>query len=179
MRCTFGICLLALTVLGTATGWAADDAGWRLELSGGPTVAGGSHQHRDGDYMIKTIAEYEMPVCPHLTLGLRLLPAFVYEQKEGGDSSVWGAGVGVAARGYLSRDSYQGLFGELGAHAIGHEGRFVDNGSNLNFLLDAGVGWQFNCGLFLVTRFEHISNANITHHNGATNLVTLGLGYRF
>ena len=72
-----------------------------------------------------------------------------------------------------------GLFGELGAHAIGHSGQFRGNDSNLNFLISAGVGWQFANDLFVVARFEHISNADISHHNAATNLVALGLGYRF
>jgi len=184
MRYSISFGVTVLVVLGLAMGWmddaAADrEAGWRVELSGGPGVFSGDAQRREGDFILKAAVEYELPLCPHVALGLRMLPAFVYDQAKEGRPTVWGGGVGVAGRFYWSGENDRGLFGEIDGHLIGHDGRFYRNGSNINFLVGAGIGWQFENDIFVVARFEHISNSNINPPDGSVNIATIGVGYRF
>ncbi len=120
-----------------------------------------------------------MPATPHLTLGLRVLPCFIYEQSGRDKDTVWGAGAGVGGRLYASASEYRGLFGEVNFHALGHEHRFAGNGSNLNFLTGLGIGYKFVEGWHTVVKWEHISNANLDEDNSGVDTVVLGVGYTF
>lgn len=151
---------------------------WRIELSGGPSVYSGQ-SHRSGDWLTKLALEYEKPATERLTLGLRLLPALLYEQDGNGEDTVLGGGLGLAARLYAKPGDYRGVFGEASAHAIAHRGQIEGNSSNINFLTGLGLGYQFENQLSTVFRWEHISNANLGHHNRGVNVLTLGLGMRF
>lgn len=154
------------------------EGSWRLELSGGPGVNFGSGD-RDGDFLIKGTVEYEVPATPHLTLGLRMLPAFVYGQDGRGEDTVWGAGAGLGGRLYTQKSEYRGLFAEANVHVLGHENRFAGNSSNVNFLTGLGLGYKFLEGWHAVVKWEHISNANLSDDNSGVDTVTLGLGYTF
>ncbi|NLV44822.1 MAG: acyloxyacyl hydrolase [Candidatus Hydrogenedentes bacterium] len=153
-----------------------ENGSWRLELSGGPgfTVGG---RDREGDYLLKGTVEYEIPTTPHLSLGLRILPLFVYGQDDG--DTVYGGGGGVSARLYAVKSEYRGLFAEGSAHIIGHENRIAGNSSNLNFLTGLGVGYKFAKGWHTVLKWEHISNAGLGEANSGADTVTLGFGYTF
>lgn len=151
---------------------------WRLELSGGPGVYSGK-AHRSGDWMTKVTVEYETPMTERLTLGLRLLPALLYEQDGRGEETVWGGGAGVAARLYAKPEGYRGLFGEASGHLVVHKHQIEGNTSNLNFLTGLGLGYQFENDLSAVIRWEHLSNAHLGHHNQGANMITAGIGIRF
>ena len=151
---------------------------WQLELAGSTGVDSGGEK-RTGDYMFKAMLEYEVPFSSHLTLGLRTLPLFVYEQEERGEDTVWGGGVGLGLRLYSVADECRGWFAEAGAHALGHKHRFAGNSSNINFLTGLGVGYKCKEGWHSVLRWEHISNANLGDHNSGVNVLSLGIGYAF
>jgi len=154
------------------------DGKWQLELSGNVGIDSGSSD-RSGDYMLRTMLEYEVPFSSHLTLGLRALPLFVYEQDGHCEETVWGAGAGLGLRLYSVADEYRGWFAEAGAHVLGHKHQITDNDSNINFLTGIGVGYKCKAGWHSVLRFEHISNANLGEDNSGTNMVSLGIGYTF
>lgn len=173
----------------SAWGEAAFDQGhWRLELSGlaGLNVGGGDST---GSFLTSTAVEYEFPCSTRCTLGLRLMPLFVYAQDTPedrfcrparyDDSSVVGGGAGLALRVYSRKGEYRGWFGEAQVNALGHEGRFNENSSNLNFLSGLGLGYKFANDWHAVLKVEHISNAQLGDDNAGTNLLGLGVGYSF
>lgn len=172
--------LLILVGLVVAPAWAGSkwsEGMWRLELSGGPGLDAGNK--RDGDLFLKTSAEYEVPVSTHCTLGLRLLPFFVYDQEGRGNDTLYGAGVGFGGRVYSIANEYRGLFAEAGVHVVGHANRLTGNSSNVNFLTGLGVGYHCKADWSMVVRWEHLSNANLSKENAGANCLTLGIGYRF
>jgi hypothetical protein len=183
---------VALTVsLAAVSAWgeaAFDQGHWRLELSGlaGLDVGGSDST---GSFLTSTAVEYEFPFSARCTLGLRLMPLFVYAQDTPGDglcrhaqyddSSVVGGGAGLALRVYSRNGEYRGWFGEAQVNALGHDGQFNKNSSNLNFLSGIGVGYKFANDWHTVLRIEHISNARLGNDNAGTNLLGLGVGYSF
>jgi len=167
---------------------------WRLELNNDFGVHQGGRD-RSGDYSIHAVVEYEVPATSRVTLGLRLMPLFLYTQEDERDGglldrwlnderyedggTVYGAGVGLSARIYQVKDEYRGFFGELAVTALGHGNEFNGNNSNLNFLTTVGVGYQFKSDWHLQVHYQHISNASLGSHNSGANSLGIGIGYRF
>jgi len=196
--------LVAVLVAMVAPGALAEGKGnWRLQLSTQMGVASGSVD-RDGDVLVSTTVEYELPATPHITLGIRLLPVFYYGQdeqdrgrlrdgdfdidfddfklsfgRERGGDTVFGAGVGLGARVYTKAETHTGFFLEAGVNALGHSGRFNGNSSNINFMSGAAIGYQLAGGFNASLRFDHISNAGLGDDNSGSNVLGLGLGFRF
>ncbi len=166
---------------------------WRLELNNDFGVHQGS-QDRSGDYSINGIVEYEVPATPRTTLGLRMMPLFVYSQDgeddyrrfrkifdddgDGGDT-VWGGGFGLAGRVYQVKEEYRGWYGEASVSALLHSNEFNGNNSNLNFVTGLGVGYQFKSDWHVQLHYQHISNASLGTKNSGANSLGIGLGYRF
>ncbi|MBI2431700.1 MAG: acyloxyacyl hydrolase [Candidatus Hydrogenedentes bacterium] len=155
-----------------------DEGMWRLELSGGTAYHSG-RRSRSGDLQLIGEVEYEVPAAERCTLGLRLLPLFVYDQDDADEDTVWGGGVGLAARYYQVPGEYRGWFGELGAAVLGHSGNINGNDANFNFMLGAGVGYQFKNNWHAALKVNHISNAGLSDDNAGANTVNLAVGYRF
>ena len=176
--CFFLLVVSIFTTLPVAAEMKWCDGKWQLELSGSAGIDSGEEE-RGGDYMLKAMLEYEVPFTSHLTLWLRALPLFVYEQEERDDETVWGGGLGLGLRLYSVADEYRGWFAEAGAHALGHKHEFSGNSANLNFLTDLGIGYKCKAGWSSVLRWEHISNANLSEHNSGVNVLSLGIGYTF
>ena len=176
--CAVGMCGAASAEMNFAEGK------WRLELSGLTGIHSGSAD-RGGDWTTTGAVEYEFPATSRVTLGLRVLPLFLYDsdgddEKHGDNSdTVWGGGVGLAGRVYTKAEEYRGFFAEGTANALGHDGKIEGNSANLNFLLSVGAGYQWKCGLNAAVRYEHISNAGLGQENAGANSVGLALGYRF
>lgn len=182
---------------------AFSEGKWRLELSAHSGLDVGNID-RSGDLMALTTVEYEIPLSGHVTAGLKLHPVFTYEQDEldvddlfdadlvdavrklefdfsrdaEGDS-VWGAGVGAGVRIYQVKTEHRGLFLDLGVSALFHEGQLNRDSSNIDFMSGVGVGYQFNFGLNAKLSFSHVSNAGLGEENAGSNLVGLGIGFRF
>lgn len=170
----FTIGMLCLSNNAHAEFFKWDEGMWRVELA----VSGGIHsgtKSRSGDVLYTSFIEYEVPVLPRATLGLRLLPMFIYDSP----TNVWGGGVGLSARFYEHKDIYEGLYVETWGHAIYHEHRISGNSSNFNFLIGAGLGYQFPNNWHAIIRYDHISNAGIGNRNAGVNAIGLGIGYRF
>lgn len=166
---------------------------WRLELNNDFGVHQGSYD-RSGDYSINGIVEYEVPATPRTTLGLRLMPLFVYTQDEDRDDrlfrrifdnkddeggTVWGGGFGLGGRIYSVKNEYRGWFGEANVTALLHTNEFHGNSSNLNFITGLGVGYQFKSDWHVQVHYQHISNASLGSENSGANSLGVGVGYRF
>lgn len=161
--------------------WAAadvkfDEGRWRLELSGGTGIHSGSTD-RQGNILVTGSAEYEFPATAHTTLGLRLLPLFVYDQDD--YETAVGGGFGLSGRLYQHAEEYRGWFGELEVSALGHDGKLRGNSASLNFLTGVGVGYKFKSHWHATLRYEHISNAGLGENNAGANSIGLAFGYTF
>ena len=133
-------------------------------------------RHKDGQHYFTGSVEYEFPVSKHGKLGLRLYPLFFHE----GSDPIYGAGAGLSARLYQHADDYDGLFGEVGVSALWHSREFYDNSTRVNFLSEAGIGYQFPKTDWHVTlKVEHLSNGGLGSENAGINGVGLALGYTF
>jgi len=170
-----------------------EEGRWRLELNNDFGIYQGS-QDRTGDYGLIGFVDYEVPATSRATLGLRLMPLFVFDQSDKSDrrpfrrhlserkgegETVWGGGVGVVGRIYQVKDEYRGWYGEASLLPIVHHNNFARNSSNLNFLSTFGVGYQFKSDWHLQVHYQHISNASLGSRNSGTNTVGVGIGYRF
>ncbi|MCK5861018.1 MAG: acyloxyacyl hydrolase [Candidatus Hydrogenedentes bacterium] len=169
----FFVCVLSALPAIAELQWC--DGKWQIELSGSIGIDSGKVD-RSGDYMLRAMVDYEVPFADHVTLGLRALPLFVYEQDE---DTVWGGGLGLGLRCYSVANEYRGWFVEAAAYALGHKNHFEGNSANINFLTGFGVGYKCKENWSGVLRWEHISNANISKHNSGVNLFSLGVGYAF
>lgn len=194
--------LLACAPCAVAEG-AFSEGKWRLEISAHSGLDIGAD--RSGDVLLLSTVEYEIPLSGHVALGLKLHPLFTYEQDEldidhflgggvrsalrdlefdfdapdrGGDS-VWGGGIGLGVRIYQVKTERRGLFLDLGVSALAHTGELNKDDSNLDFKSGVGLGYQFAFGLNTQVRFDHLSNASLGNENAGSNMVGLGLGFRF
>jgi hypothetical protein len=139
--------------------------------------------------LVSGSVEYEIPATPHLSLGLRLLPLFLVDQDaekghwfhrtDRNDETVWGGGLGLALRIYQVPGEQRGFYGVLQSHTVLHDGRIEGNSSNLNFLIGAGLGYQFRNGVHTELRFDHISNGGLEDQNAGANFISAGIGYSF
>jgi hypothetical protein len=55
----------------------------------------------------------------------------------------------------------------------------TDLGSQIQFTSHAGLNWDIGWGLQIGYRFQHMSNAHISHHNPGLNLHMFAISYRF
>lgn len=149
---------------------------WRLELTGGGGLHQGDEDH-SGDGLVVAKVEYEIPVMGHGALGLRMVPTFVMPQDHG--DTVWGAGVGLAARVYHVKNEQRGLYAEADSQLTGHYPKFDGNSGSFNFLSGFGAGYKFKNGWHVVVRFDHLSNAGFAKDNSGFNAISAGVGYTF
>lgn len=166
------------------------DGWWRTELFGATGIHSGS-KDRDDEFMINGTVEYEFPLAQRTTLGLRMMPLFVYTQDDddkeflgltyydSNDDTVWGGGAGLALRFYTVKGEYRGFYGEIEGQILGHSNEFEGNSSNLNFLTGAGLGYKFAKDVSLFVKYNHISNAGLGDKNSGVNTIGIGLGYDF
>jgi hypothetical protein len=150
---------------------------WRVEVSGALGYDSGKRD-RQGDSVITGNIEYEWPVYARCTLGLRAYPLFVYNQDDS-DPTVWGGGVGVVGRIYQKKDERRGFFVEGGVAVLGHDEHIRGNSSSINFLPEAGVGYQFKNDWHVTLQVQHISNAHLASDNAGANSVGLAVGFSF
>jgi len=187
----FAIMVTSLAVVTAASAEIQFDEGqWRLELSGGTGVHSGSTD-RSSNLLVQAAVEYEFPATPRCTLGLRLLPIFVYDQEDDLETDAWrdhdrykgdrvcGAGFGVTGRVYQVKEKYRGFFTEAEVLAVAHKDLIDGNSSKLNFLTGVGVGYKCKADWHVVFKYEHISNASLGRHNAGANSLGIGIGYTF
>ncbi len=149
---------------------------WRLELTGGGGLHQGDEDH-SGDGLVVAKVEYEIPVMAYGALGLRMVPTFVMPQDHG--DTVWGAGVGLAARVYHVKNEQRGLYVEADSQLTGHYPKFDGNSGSFNFLSGFGAGYKFKKGWHVIVRFDHLSNAGLAKDNSGFNAISAGIGYTF
>lgn len=177
-------CLAVLTLLAVfyqepaSAGFELKNGMWRFELAGGTAYHSGNRS-RTGDKQLVGEIEYEIPQGERCTLGLRLIPLFLYDQDDKGEDTVWGGGVGLVARYYQVPNEYRGWFGELEGAALGHSGKIEGNSATMNFMIGAGVGYQFKSSWHTTLKVRHISNAGLGDNNAGANTVNVAVGYRW
>ncbi len=154
-----------------------DHARIRIELTPLHGFHSGKHP-RPSDFALRTSIDYEFPIVEHLTISPRLIPIMYYNQGDGGDD-VWAAGFGVVFRGYSNGREQRGWFGEVGLHVLGQSAKFEGNSGYLNFMGEAGFGYQFEKGWHVAGKVGHISNAEIFEQNAGVNNFGVGFGYSF
>jgi lipid A 3-O-deacylase PagL len=152
------------------------DGHWRVELSGATDLPTGSFGN-PGDALGFLSVEYEFPVMPYGTLGLRGIPLLYYGQN--GYDDVIGAGLGITARLYHLKNEYRGFFLEGEGHILFHIERFQSNASNINFLTGVGAGYKFKNNWHVVLKYEHVSNAGLASRNAGVDTFGLGIGRSF
>ena len=157
---------------------AIRDGRWRVETQGFAALHSGKTD-REGDKFATLSDEYEMPETSHFTCGLRAYPLFVYEPHRSSDDTIFGVAGGLAARYYFKEDTYKGWFAEGGSSVLWHSRHFRENGSRVNFMLEGGVGYQFERDWHATFKFTHISNASMNDDNAGVNALGLALGYTF
>jgi hypothetical protein len=162
--------------------WRFRDGRWRVELQGVPALDNGKAD-REGDWYTSANVEYEWPMLHRWTMGLRGYPLFLFYERNdtnGDNQWIYGIGAGLMLRAYQDAETRTGWFLELGASALGLTDKFEDNGSNLVFLTQAGVGYKAPTAPWHSTlSVQHISNAHISSDNAGVNGVSVGLGYTF
>lgn len=150
---------------------------WRTEIG----VATGFHsgrRDRTSDMVVKGSIEYEWPLFARGTLGLKTYPLFSYLQDEPSET-LWGGGIGLAARIYQNADALNGFFVEGGANVIFHTNHIDGNSATMDFLLEGGVGYQFQSDWHVALQVQHISNGGLSDSNAGANSVGLAVGYTF
>lgn len=187
MRFCVALLVLMLLLAGLGPVAAAQDidfreafsAGrWRVETQGFAALYSGKTD-RQGDKFATFSVEYEMPVSSHFCFGLRGYPLLVYLPHRRADDTLYGVAGGVAGRYYFEKDSYRGWFAEGGGGLLWHSRYFRANGSRLNFMLEAGVGYQFAQDWHVAIKFNHMSNASTHTRNAGVNALGFGVGYTF
>ncbi|MBI2423697.1 MAG: acyloxyacyl hydrolase [Candidatus Hydrogenedentes bacterium] len=191
-------CLIAAPLLiahapAARAGLDLEEGHWRVELATTYGIHSGT-TNRSGNVLTTGTVEYEIPATPRTTLGLRLMPLFLYTQddtsikdsddwyrldEEDASDTVWGGGLGLTGRIYQVKDEYRGWYGEAEGLAVVHDNKIIGNSSNFNFLIGLGVGYKFKSHWHTVLKYEHISNSSIGARNAGANSLGLGLGYSF
>jgi hypothetical protein len=178
-QCVAAIVGIVLLVVVAAPAWAQSKSQGprlRLELAGYRAF---ESDEATGDYYLQGAAEVEFPVLKHTTLGLRVLPLFLYPEGAD-DATVYGIAGGLTGRLYQDGENYSGLFAEVGASALWHMKEFKLDDSKVGFLGDCGIGYKFrNSGWHLAAKVEHISNGGMGDKNGGISGLGLAVGYSF
>lgn len=157
-------------------GFNLSEGRWRLELSGA-TGLKGMKSSREGSHFATISVEYEVPVYKRLTLGLRLYPAFLYEEDH--IDTLYAGGFGLAGRVYRRKD-LSGFFAEIGGAVLVQSDKFPKNSSYVNFLTEFGLGYQFSSiPWHLGLKVQHISNAGLGSSNSGVNAFAVAVGYKF
>ena len=150
------------------------DTHLRLEISGYRAFTG---DKANGDYYISGAVELEIPVVNHASLGLRLLPLFLYPDKED-HADIYGIAAGIGGRLYTGADN-TGVFLEAGASALWSMDKLKLHDSTVGFLGDCGLGYQFRSGWHLSVKAQHISDTGMGDLTGGTNGVGVATGFSF
>lgn len=181
IRSRMVLCLLVLFVgfalPAGAEGLKFKDGEWRIEVNAVGGVYSGKVE-RDGDSFYTASVEYAWPIHARATLGLRCYPLFIYHQ-HGDRETLYGGGLGLALRVFKNKETHTGYYGEGAAAVIGHAGRIEGNESNVDFLLEAGIGYQFENRWHAALKYQHISNGGCSGRNAGANGVGLAFGYTF
>lgn len=163
----------------TRAEWRGWDKGW-LRIEGSAKTAWQSgFRDRAGDFAIRAIVDYEVPVRKHLTVSPRLMPFMYWDENNAGNNEIFAAGAGVSLRGYPKPYEYRKLYAELGGMVIGQTDTFKGNSSHFNFMEEIGVGYVFDSNWNVAFKVGHISNADLGRTNAGVNWASLSLGYSF
>jgi len=133
---------------------------------------------RSGDLGLVATVEREFPLYKKLSVGLRAMPLYLYEEKHSDGHTIWGLGGGVSLRHYWKK-SHKKWFSEVTETLVIHSEKFRGNSTKFNFMTEFGLGYQFENEWFVIGKWRHLSNASIGRKNSGVNGVGLGFGFRF
>jgi hypothetical protein len=166
-------------------GWSLDrdlsKGRWRTEIMSTTGTIGNQWPQREKDYFVLGSVEYEWPIHSNVTCSLRGSPLFLYDLHGDGkyDSThIYGAAFGLALRLYQNKE-LTGLFAEVGSSAMWQSDYLPGSNSKLNFISDAGIGYQFRNHISVSVKYFHISNAGIEELNSGLGALGVSLAYTF
>lgn len=189
MRAVYkNLIVLALSLLSTGVAQASvvsefiqdlQDLKWedgrvRLEGQGWIGTRSGRRSRTDDRSIVGTI-EKEFVLNQQLTVGLRAIPLFYYDQN---DKEIWAAGGGVALRHY-SQKAQDGYFFEFTESFLGQSDTYWGNSGSFNFMTELGVGYEFDNDWHVAAKWRHLSNAGIAHRNSGINAIGISVGFSF
>lgn len=154
---------------------------WRAEITPTTGTIGNQWPQREKDYFVLGSVEYEWPIHSNTTCSLRGTPLFLYNRHGDNDydtTHIYGAAFGLAFRLYQNKE-LTGLFAEAGSSALWQSDYLPSNNSKLNFISDAGIGYQFENHISVSVKYFHISNAGIEELNSGFDALGVSLAYVF
>lgn len=159
-----------------------EDGRNRIEIQGW-TGSRSGRRSRSDDISIVGSIEREFRLNHKLTVGARVIPLFYYRadsnvQDNFPDTDIWGAGFGVTFR-YYFKEAQDGFFLETAESVIGQSEEFSGNSASMNFMIELGVGYEFDNNWHVSGRWRHLSNAGLAEHNAGVNAFGLGVGLSF
>ncbi len=159
-----------------------DQGWWRGEFMSSTGTVGEQWPEREEDYFLLAAAEYEWPVQDRITLAARGYPLFFYNLRgsvKDRKDDIFGVGVGAALRFYAQEIKSKGFYGEIGSAVLWHDDYMPGNGSKVNFLSDAGIGYDFGNSWAVTLKIFHLSNAGLDDDNAGFDGLTFGVSKTF
>lgn len=153
-------------------------AWWRVEGTV-KTAWKSGHEQRAGDFGLRAIVDYEVPVRKHLSVSPRMMPIMYWDENNAGDNEIFSAGAGVSLRGYPRAYEFRGFYAELGGILMGQTNTHEGSSSYFNFMEEIGVGYVFDSDWNVAFKVGHISNADLHNSNAGVNWASLSVGYSF
>lgn len=157
------------------------DLNWedgRLRIEGqGWTGTRSGRRSRTNDWSVVATVEKEFDLGHQLTVGLRAIPLFYYDEHRT-DTEIWAAGGGVSLR-YYTQEAMDGWFVEYYESLLGQSGEFRGNSGIFNFMSEIGVGYEFDNNWHVTAKWRHLSNAGLALRNSGVNGIGIAVGFSF
>lgn len=153
-----------------------EDGRLRIEGQGWTGTRSGRRSRRDDWSVVGTI-EKEFALYHQLTVGVRAIPLFYYDEDDTG-VEIWAAGGGVSLRWYKD-EAMDGWFVEFYESLLAQSDKFEGNTGSLNFMSEVGIGYEFNSNWHISAKWRHLSNAGLAERNSGVNGFGFGVGYSF
>ena len=148
----------------------------RIEGQGWAGTRSG-RRSRTGDWSVTATVEKEFKLKHRLTVGLRAIPLFYYEEEET-DEKIWGAGVGASFRWY-TQEAMDGWYVEYSESLVGHDEKFRGNSGTFNFMSEVAWGYEFDNNWHVAAKWRHLSNGGLASSNAGINGLGISIGYSF
>lgn len=157
-----------------------EDGRLRIEGQGWAGMRSG-RRSRTGDIGIAGVIEKDFPLSQNLSVGIRLIPLFYVEEDDHGDyegNDIWGGGFGFTTR-YYFEEVHNGWFVEAAESVIGQSDKFNGNSGSVNFMIELGIGYEFDSNWSITAKWRHLSNAGLATDNAGVNALGVGVGFSF
>ena len=175
------LCIMSASVAEANVFQNIKDLNWedgRLRIEGQVLMGtrSGRRSRTDDRSVVGTI-EKEFALGHNLTVGLRAIPLFYYDE-EITDTEMWAVGGGASIR-YYTQEAMDGWFVEYYESLIGQSEKLRGNSGSLNLMSEVGVGYEFDNNWHVTAKWRHLSNAGLAHRNSGINGIGIAVGFSF